>query len=161
MRKLFVILFVFIVFIVNGCSSSDSGDSTITPVIKVNLLGSWDRQVASTGGGICDGLFPQSVETFTQNGTDSTQLGVITIVGEQFDVDSLGNCIIVDTTITNNNWIGRPAEQTASEFLNFAQQDSAGDNTIKLMRLDAFTANKIIAVTEFTNGVVMTFFLDR
>lgn len=143
--------------LLSGCGSDDSGTpaNNTGASIKVNILGAWEYLI-QTRNSICDGLLARGTITIQALPSDTTKIGNILLSGDGYDVDQFGNCFITEINETNPDWIGRPAEMTADEYLAFIQQDNEGDNTIQSVRLDAFNDSKIVEVETYTNTVVIT-----
>ncbi len=92
---------------------------------------------------------------------DVTKIGETVTRGEGFDTDSYSNCIFVTLDEVDADFQGRPAIQTANQFLAYLNEDNKGDNTIKEEKLDSFTKDKIINTTYYTNGVIIKVTLTR
>ncbi len=157
MKKIIIIL---LISIISACSSSsDSGDDTAS-TLKVNLIGTWDYSMFSNNS-VCDGLVAKGIITVNSLNGDLSKIGTTSLQGEGFDIDRFGNCVFITLDETDTSSQGRPSEQTANDWLKYTNEDNAGDNTIKGVRLDSFNATKIIEVTDYTNGVTITFAFTR
>ncbi len=153
------IILLTISLLIYGCSSGGGGDDTAN-TLQVNLIGTWNYDIA-TQNTVCDGLIAKGILTVSSLNGDLSKIGDVSIQGEGFDLDSFSNCVftVVDEVDTDSR--GDPAVQTANEYLASIKEDNLGDNTIKSVRLDSFTNNKIIEVEELTNGVIFTFIITR
>ena len=81
------------------------------------------------------------------------------IQGEIFALDNSGNCVfaIIDSEIPN--FQGKPSNQTLNLFLTTISFD--GINANEAYRIDSFTNDKIVYITEDINGEIETLTLTR
>ena len=122
---------------------------------EVNLLGMWNYDITTTDA--CSGIIAKGIIDFQSLNGDLTKLGDLLLQGEGFSVHN-GICNLVARNIVITEWRGRPAVQTASEYLAFKQLDLVG--TGQTVRYDTFTSNRIVEVTTVP-GNVLTFVFTR
>ena len=145
-------LYIFL-FLVYGCSSNDEPTE-----IKVNLLGTWTYSKTIQGIG-CDDFIAIGVYTFSSLNGDLEIIGDTNWQGEIFALDNSGNCVfaIIDSEIPNFH--GKPSSQTSNLFLTTISFD--GINANEAYRIDSFTNDKIVYITEDINGEIETLTLTR
>ena len=159
MYKSIILLLISFGFV--ACGGGGGGEDTSpAATLEVNLLGDWDY-TAKTENSICDGLVAKGVVTINSLNGDVTKIGSMVMRGEGFDVDRYNNCIFVTVDEVDTDFQGRPAVQTANQFLAYINEDNKGDNTIKEEKLESFTKDKIISTTYYTNGVITRVTLTR
>ncbi len=163
MKKLTTILLagVATLFFTACGGSSSSGDSTPPPApVTVNLIGTWDYMIISQNS-VCDGKVVQGIEIIEPLDGDTTKIGNIIIDGEGFKLDSNQNCYVDAVYEVTSRAAGYPSTGTVDDYLRVVEEMNAGDNTIKSIRVDSFNAYKIVSVTEYTNGVIITSTITR
>lgn len=139
MKKYLILLALILI---QGCSSG-GGDSA--PVIseEVNLLGTWNYTLTSTDE--CAGFVAIGIVDFQSLNGDITTLGNLLLQGEGFDSIN-GVCSLASIDITNTDWIGRPAVQTANEFQTFYNLDAASNGETPA-KVNVFTSNQVVLLS--------------
>ncbi len=155
MKKIILILLTTIIY---SCSS---GGGSNAPTETVNLLGTWNYSVI-TQNSFCDGLEAKGIVTISSLNGDLTKIGDVTSQGEEFKVDDFNNCFFIVLNETDTGFFGEPSEQTSNQYLVLDKNiHAAAGDEIKPIRLDSFTENKIIEISESVDGVIITFTLTR
>lgn len=161
MLKKLIWMVLFLPLISCSSGGDDGGTTNETGSNQtVNVIGTWDYAFA-TSGSACDGLIARGLYTVNANGSNTSQIGTIQLVGEGYDLDSFGNCIFVGVNENYTDDIGEPAVLTANEFIADINADNAGDGTISDSRLISFNDNIIVYEEVYTNGVTIRITLTR
>ena len=135
-------LILFVIILIQGCSSG-GGDSAPVSTEEVNLLETWNYTLTSTDE--CAGFVAIGIVDFQSLNGDITTLGNLLLQGEGFDSIN-GVCSLVPIDITDTDWIGRPAVQTANEFQTFYNLDAASSGE-EALKVNVFTSNQIVLLS--------------
>jgi len=142
---------------INACSSIS--DETTAP-LKVNLLGTWNYQVALENS-ICDDLVAQGIWTYNSANGDVSLIGDIHIQGEDFSDDGFGNCIYVNIDKMITVLDDAPSTVTLEKLQEDFDADSAKDNAVTSQTVTIFTETVITTTLTATNGIIRTTTLTR
>ena len=149
---MFKLLVVFFVLLIAGCNDDGSANE-----VKVDLIGVWNYS-ATTQNFPCDGVEAIGILTIHSLNGDLSRIGDITMQGENLELDEDGNCYLGSVDITIKDAEGEPSSQTANEYANVG--DPLDEGT-KSYTVPVFEENRIIEVTEYDNGVILTIVLIR
>lgn len=157
MRKITPILLIGIstlFFTACGGGSDNSGGNTPAPPTSVNLVGTWDDTFA-TSGSTCDGLIANYIAVNEPYNGDPNVLGVSTIDGTIFDIDSGGNCYLAPIHKVDASAAGTPSNMTEDQYIEFQRQRMAGIGTIDSFHIINYNTNIISIQVNYTNGMVL------
>ena len=143
----------------SGGGSSDGGN-TPAPPTTVNLIGTWNYSMA-TSGSICDGLVAQGIEIIEAYNGDNSVIGNIVIQGTKFDIDSRGNCYLAPIDTVDTTAVGQPSNMTYNEYLAFGGERLAGIGTIESFDVINYNHAIISSQVNIVNGVTLYSDLTR
>ena len=143
----------------SGGSSSDGGNIPAPPT-TVNLIGTWDYSMA-TSGSICDGLVAQGVEIVEAYNGDNSVIGNIIMQGTTFDIDSRGNCYLAPLDTVDTSSVGIPSNLTKDEYIGYFSEKTAGIGTIESFEVINYNANIVSSQINVVNNVTIYSDLTR
>lgn len=151
MKNILTITFIAFLY---ACQSADNNSEQET---RVNLIGTW-FYTATVQNNLCNGIEAQGIMIVESLNGDLSRIGDILIQGESLDSDESGNCAlgIIDERLSTDQ--GEPSSQTLTEYEDDTESHS---DLIVSDTTTVFTENKIVQVTEFSTGAILTMTFTR
>ena len=143
-----------------GSSGNSNGGNTPAPPTTVNLVGTWNYSLA-TSGSICDGLIAQAVEIVEPYNGDNSVVGNIILDGTKFAIDSNGNCYLAPLYSVDTSYVGKPSNMTKAEYMALSREQLAGIGTIESFDVINFNNNIISTQTNVVNNITIYGDMER